>query len=115
MDSMKTTKRTTSGTVKSGESFLGDMVLGTDGVNDPVVTVYDGTDNTGTELIPTATYDSSALGLNGVVFQYARHCEVGIYVEITCGGTVEVVVGWRPWTLLGVSSWEKTHQQASRR
>jgi hypothetical protein len=75
--------------------FMG-MQLGTDGANDPVITIYDGTDNAGNEIVPTATYDASVLGLNGLLGPYDKRAYNGIYVEITTGGTVEVTVDYRP-------------------
>ena len=94
MESVDTQKFSASGAAANGPAWLYDMILGTDGVNDPTITVYDGIDNAGVEKIPTTQYDASALGLNGVIFHAKRKCQTGIYVEITCGGTVEVVVGF---------------------
>ena len=81
--------------VTSSRAVLMGMQLGTDSANDPTVTVYDGTDNTGNEIVPTATYDASALGLNGLVIPYDKKAYDGIYVEITCSGTVEVTIDYR--------------------
>jgi len=97
-------KLTASGTVKDyGTSnavkrvVLSSMLIGTDGVNDPAVTVYNGTDNTGQEIVPTATYDASQLGINGFILIYAKRCPDGIYVEISlAAGDVEVVIDYAP-------------------
>ena len=91
---MAVKKRITSSTlIKSGYSKLTAVLIGTDGSNDPVITVYDDLSNTaGTEAVPTVTYDASALGLNGVAFNQSIECQVGIYVEITNLGTGEVLV-----------------------
>jgi hypothetical protein len=97
-------KKTATGIVLTGQGVFRGMLLGTDGVNDPVVTIYDGLDNSGTEIIPTATYDASALGLNGVIGK-GVYCETGIYVEITCAGTVEVVVEYTPYYPPGHLKW----------
>ena len=84
---------TASALVKSGYSKITALLIGTDGSNDPVVTVYDDLSNTaGTEAIPTCTYDASALGLNGVAFNAPIECQTGIYVEITNLGTGEVLI-----------------------
>ena len=86
---------TSSVLVKTGYSRIIALLIGTDGTNDPVVTVYDDTSNTaGTEAIPTCTYDASALGLNGAIFgrDGAIECQVGIYVEISNLGTGEVIL-----------------------
>jgi len=88
-------KLSASGMIFTGESILSHMLLGTDGVNDPTITIYDGTDNTGEEIVPTTTYDSSALGLNGFTLTHVLEFIIGIYVEITCSGTVEVCCGYK--------------------
>ena len=76
--------------IKSGYSKLVGVLLSTDGSNDPVVTVYDSTTNTAdTEVVPTNTYDASALGLNGAWFGHegAIECKTGVYVEVSNLGT----------------------------
>jgi len=86
---------TTSQIITTSPAVLLGMQLGTDGSNDPIVTVYNGTDNTGGEIVPTATYDASALGLNGFIGAYDKKAYSGIYVEITCAGAVEVTIDYR--------------------
>ena len=85
-------KVTATGAVSSNACVISGMLIGTDGSNDPVVTVYDNTTNTN-EVIPTTTYDASVLGLNGVTLpKDGVKCQTGIYVEITCAGSVEVLI-----------------------
>lgn len=98
------TKHTASGIVRTGPCVFQGFLLGTDGVNDPVITIYNGLDNTGTEIVPTCTYDASAYGLNGVV-GVNQYCDVGLYIEITCGGAVEAVVQFTPYFPDGVLKW----------
>lgn len=94
----KTKKLTASGMAYTGKSALTDVLIGTDGLNDPTVSVFDGTDSSGEEKMPTNTYDASKLGLNGVVWQNPRLMETGIYVLIAlAAGDVEVVTGYREW------------------
>ena len=97
-DVVESTKLSSSAIVVTGKCNLAAMLLGTDGVNDPVVTVYDGTDNTGEEVVPTTTYDASALGLSGYMGKLLL-CDTGIYVEITCAGTVEVVIHYNHYAV----------------
>lgn len=98
-----TNKVTESGQIYTGECLLLDVLIGLDGVNDRAVSVFDGTSSSGVEKLPTNTYDASKLGLNGVVWQFARKCDTGIYVLIGAGsGTIEVVVGYCPRDLWGV-------------
>lgn len=98
MKSATTTKHTASGIAFNGPCTLTGLLIGTDKINDPLITIYDGTDNTGVERIPSTTIDSSLLGFNGLQISVPIRFENGIYVEITTGGTVEVI----PQFLIGV-------------
>jgi len=72
------------------------MLIGTDGSNDPTITVYDNTAASGNEVIPTVTYNSGINGLNGVTLPGAGvRCENGIYIAITCSGNVEVTIYYK--------------------
>jgi len=76
--------------VKTGYSKLVGVLLSTDTVNDPVITVYDDLTNTvGKEVVPTNTYDASAMGLNGAWFGHegAIECRTGVYVAVANLGT----------------------------
>ena len=86
---------TSSTAITSSSAVLMGMLIGTDGANDPEITIYDGTDNAGSEIVPTTTYDASVLGLNGYVSSYDKRAYNGIYVEITCAGSVEVTLDYR--------------------
>jgi len=87
---------TVSTLIYTGHGFVGSLLIGTDGTNDPVVTVYNALSAvSGTEIIPTTTYDASALGLNGLETSYLKECGIGCYVEISNLGTGEVVIGYR--------------------
>ena len=91
-------KLTASGLVYTGSCRLRGFLVGMDGANDPTITIYDNTEASGDETIPTNTYDSSLLGLNGVSFPGdGIHCIKGIYCGITLGaGAVEVVIYYSP-------------------
>ena len=90
----KHTKLTASGIAVSNACSFRGMLIGTDSSNDPTITVYDNTAASGNEVIPTATYDASFMGLNGVTLPGdGIECWNGIYVTITLGaGAVEVVI-----------------------
>jgi len=78
-----------------GQGLLYNMQIGCDGSNDPIVTIYDGESATNAkEIVPTCTYDASALGMNGFTSTVGKKFIKGLYVEITCGGTVEVILDW---------------------
>ena len=88
-------KKTVSGLIITGESHFYGFTLGTDGVNDPTVTLYDNTAASGNEIVPTTTYDASALGLSGMLLGHAVYCRNGIYVELSAVGTKEIVIYYR--------------------
>lgn len=88
-------KKTASALIYTGPAILHGFLLGTDGVNDPIITLYDYLSAGGQEIIPTASYDASQLGLNGVTGIY-QLCAIGIYLEVTCAGTCEVNVQYTP-------------------
>ena len=89
-------KLTASGVISNCACDFRGFLIGTDGSNDPTVTFYDNTAASGNEVIPTATYDASALGLNGVTLpDRGIRCETGLYCEISISaGAVEVTVFW---------------------
>jgi len=89
------TKMTSSGIVTAKSAELWGVLIGCDGVNDPTITIYNGTDNSGNEIVPTNTYDASILGINGAILPFGLYAPDGLYVEITCAGAVEVVAMWR--------------------
>lgn len=92
---MTVTTVSSSQSITTDRAVLAGMQLGTDSLNDPTITVYDGADNSGNEIVPTTTYDASALGLNGFVASYDKKAYNGIYVEISGAGAVEVSIDWR--------------------
>ena len=72
---------------------LNGFLIGTDGVNDPTIAFYDGSDATGIKRVPSNTYDASALGLNGFVslgYKTGIEFDSGMYIDIS-GSNVEVV------------------------
>jgi hypothetical protein len=87
-------KLTASGVVgvSGAASFLVGVLLGTDTVNDVSFSIHDGTDNTGTELVPTTTYDASQYGLNGVMFPYRVNAPNGLYFNEVSGSGYECII-----------------------
>lgn len=97
-------KVTSTGSITTKPALYAGFLVGTDSVNDPEITVTDG--NGGDEVVPTATYDASALDLKGALEGgHLVYCPNGIYITITCGGTVEVSVRYRDNNLL--AGWER--------
>jgi len=85
-------------TVAVTNVILTSILIGTDKTNDPQITAYNGEDANGQEIVPTNTYDASALGMNGFILYYGKRCPSGIYVAISItAGDVEVVVDYCPF------------------
>ena len=95
MAAIKSKLITKSGKITEEDGKFHGFLIGTDGTNDPTVTFYDNANPVqGTELIPTTTYDASALGLNGVTlpdpgvpFHDGLYCGISL-----AAGTIEVTV-----------------------
>jgi hypothetical protein len=94
-------KLTESGLVISGKCVIGAVLIGMDGTNDQEITGYDNTAESGDEVLPTTTYDASALGLNGYTGPPVE-CENGFYLGISGAGTREVVVFYKEYDNWGV-------------
>ena len=89
-------KITSSGAITSGAARITGFLWGLDGTNDiTAATIYDGTDNTGRECVPTNGFEADYKGLNGAV-GLDIDCPNGIYAEFTCGGAAELIVYWKP-------------------
>jgi len=88
---------TSSGLVYNGHCYLASVLVGTDGVNDPAIGVYNDIngDTEAQRVVPSVTYDAELLGLNGVVYNFLIDCCVGIYVSISNLGSGEVIVSYR--------------------
>lgn len=85
--------------ILTGEGLFLGFLIGTDAVNDPTITIYDNTEASGEEIVPTNTYDASLYGLNGWSPSVPVEVANGIYVEITCAGACEVTPLFTPWQL----------------
>jgi hypothetical protein len=72
--------------------FLLGVLLGTDTVNDVSFSIHDGTDNTGSELIPTTTYDAAQYGLSGVMFPFRVVASTGLYFNEHSGSGYECII-----------------------
>lgn len=86
-------KLTASGIITTHDCEITSITVGTDGVNDPAITVYSGqsahSDNI---IIPTVTLDASVLGWNGIVLNTPKNSTGGAYIAISSLGTGVVVV-----------------------
>lgn len=83
--------------IYTGRCFLFSLLLGLDTVNDAVIAVHndiDGDDAT-KEVVPSNTYDASAMGINGLVLKFAKDLSTGLYIKVTNIGSGSVVVDYR--------------------
>ncbi len=85
--------------VEFNKCYLLGIVIGTDGINDPTVGVYNGTSTLDPAVLPETEFDASLKGLNGVMFSAKVDCPNGILVNIQGLGAREVTVyyevyGW---------------------
>ena len=93
---MSPTRIVTTTTIHSAACYLASILVGTDGVSDPVVAVYNNTSAVDTtRIIPSVTYDASALGLNGVVMEFLTKCTTGLHVVVSNLGSGEVIINSR--------------------
>ena len=89
--------QTASAAITTTSGYLHGIMLATDGTNSVTISVYDNASAaSGTTLIPTqvvttsAANRSTAINISPAVIFYN-----GIYVEITCSGTVGYTVYYR--------------------
>jgi hypothetical protein len=86
----KSTK-TASASITTGPGVFGGIVLATDGTNAVTLTVYDSSAASGTKLFPTMTITTSATDrIQSIAFPVRYY--TGLYVSITCAGSVEYTV-----------------------
>ena len=95
---------TASTLIFTGDCVLISLLVGVDGVNDPVVGIFnalDGADPT-KRVVPSVTYDASALGLNGYMAAFVKRCRTGLFISIANIGSGEVIVDYRTMASLGI-------------
>lgn len=81
-----------SGQVEAGRANLLGVLLGTDGINNVRFSCHNGVSNTDQKVVPSASYDATALGLNGVMFTFLVHCPAGIYFNEESGSNYEAII-----------------------
>lgn len=82
--SVSTGKISSSSAVISGPGFLTDVIVRTDGSNAATVTLYDGTNTSGTEIFSTVVDGANYTG--GWIFNFPLQFKTGIYVTISGTG-----------------------------
>jgi len=84
--------------ITSGYGWFHGIIVATDGTNAVTVDIYDSASATGRKLIPTTVITTSAndrvqaIGYGEEDVYY----RLGIYVDITCAGTVGYMVVYNP-------------------
>lgn len=83
-------KKTASGAISSGPCFFYGYLVGMDGVNDVRASFHDGADQNATEVVPSNTYDASALNANGALWSVPVYCQTGLYLYVESGSNYEI-------------------------
>lgn len=83
---------TASGAALTGQGRFHGLIVKCDGVNDVTLNVYDNTAASGTQLIPTDSIFDGTVRLAAISLSPGVYYNTGVYVEITCAGTTEVMV-----------------------
>ncbi len=87
-----TQAQTSNGIHVTGKCAFGGVVVKTDGANAATISVYDGTDNTGTLVLPAAFVVDGSNRLWSVSVDPGFLCTTGVYVEISGTGASVMVV-----------------------
>lgn len=83
--------QTASALIASSDGIFGGIIIATDGTNAVTLTIYDGTDATGTKMFPAMTITTSSTDRIQAISFPVRYYE-GLYIAITCSGTCEYTV-----------------------
>ena len=94
----QTIGNTVDAAITAGSGFLKGIIVHTDGTNTVTLDVYDNaTEASGIKLFSTLTIPTSATNRATVIsFDYEAKYENGIYVNITCAGSVTYDVYFEP-------------------
>jgi hypothetical protein len=90
-----TTELTGDAVVRIGRAEVYGMVVMTDGTNAVTVDMFDNTVTGGTKIMPTWTVTTSATDRAQSIALPHVPVSTGIYVDITCAGTVKYMVYYR--------------------
>ena len=78
----KPVRMTATGQVRTGKSLLLGFQVGTDGTNDPTITIYNGVAAVaGNAVVPTQIYEASDNTLRGMIQAY-KYCPDGVYIAM---------------------------------
>ncbi|MFH1740442.1 MAG: hypothetical protein ABIH23_15645 [bacterium] len=89
--------KTASGLVTTGSGMYHGIKVNTDGTNAATIIVYDNTAASGTTIDPSTVYVTSAtMRVQASGSNPPRRYYNGLYVSITCAGTVSATVEFTP-------------------
>jgi len=83
---------TATGQAITGAGKFQGLIIKCDGTNDVTLNVYDNTAASGTQLIPTNSVFEGTVRLAAISFAPGIYYNTGVYLEITCAGTCEIMV-----------------------
>ena len=96
-DFVQYSTKTSSALVTTGKGMYHGIKVNTDGTNAATVVVYDNTSAAGTAIDPSTVYVMSAsMRVQASGSNPPRRYYNGLYVSITCAGTVSVTVEFTP-------------------
>ena len=75
--------------IATGQGVFYGIIVSTDSTNAVTLDIYDNTSASGTKLIPTSTITTASDDrIQSITFENGVEFYKGIYVDITCAGTV---------------------------
>lgn len=84
-------EKTQSDAITASPCFFFGYLVGMDGANDVRLSYHNGTDENDPEVVPSNTYDASALNANGALFTVPIYCPDGLYLYVESGSNYEIV------------------------
>lgn len=93
LDFVEYSTKTASGLVTTGSGMYHGIKVNTDGTNAATIVIYDNTAASGTAIDPSTVYvTSSTIRAQASGSSPPRRYYNGLYISITCSGTVSVTV-----------------------
>lgn len=89
--------KTSSALITTGSGYYHGIKVNTDGTNAATIVVYDNTAGSGTAIDPSTVYVTSAtMRVQASGSNPPRRYYTGLYLSITCSGTVSVTLEFDP-------------------
>jgi len=92
----QSTEKSASASISTTSGYLYGITISTDATNAVAIDIYDNTAASGTKLIQTMTITTSATDrVTSIGFNPPVEYRTGLYVSVTCAGTVGYMVYYR--------------------